>query len=150
MKLLPAFFSVITLVFIGSGCSGETAAPDTHQSQPKQENRVDKKVPSWFLNPNLEGYIGAVGSAPRQKNGSTEMQKRIALIQAKANIAKQIEVYIENELKTQKECSSEQCKSSINTSSTHQSGQMIRNVIQKEEWTDPETGTLYIWVVTRI
>ena len=58
-------------------------------------NFVQAKEPAWIHNPSLGSqYKAAIGCAKKQKN--KEIQKRIAIMNAKAELANQKDLYVED------------------------------------------------------
>ncbi|MFH1961571.1 MAG: hypothetical protein ABIJ30_01650 [bacterium] len=109
--------------------------------------------PIWVYQPNYGVVLGAVGIARKQeKGGSTPVrgyaaQKRLAIIIAQAEIAKQIEVMVNTELQTEKTMINQDYYSKFSSLSRQETQQLIKNAVVKDEWIQPETGDLYIWVV---
>ncbi len=66
------------------------------------------------------------------------------MMQARAAIAREIELFVRNELKMEKECRDKVCRSRMTTRSRQLSQQLITDARVKNEWTDPGTGRLYI------
>ncbi len=100
--------------------------------------------PAWIYQP---GVLGAVGIAKKQEKGGYAAQKRLAIVIAQAELAKQIEVIINTELQTEKTMVNNDYHSRLSSLSKQETQQLIRNAVVKEEWTNPETGELYVWVV---
>ena len=143
------------LIFIFVGCAAPSHPIHSSSKSKIIEETSPKEVPQnnlpkWILEPNIDGYICAVGSAKKQVDGDVSTQKKIALITAKANISKQIEIYIESELTMNKKCSASECQSDMNFKSRQQSMNMIRNIQIKNEWVDPNDKTMYLLVATQV
>ncbi|MFH1096819.1 MAG: hypothetical protein V1749_04920 [Candidatus Desantisbacteria bacterium] len=103
--------------------------------------------PIWVYQPNYGGVLGAVGIAKKQEKGGYVAQKRLAIIIAQAEIAKQIEVMVNTELQTEKTMINQDYYSKFSSLSRQETQQLIKNAVVKDEWIHPETGDLYIWVV---
>lgn len=107
--------------------------------------------PVWLYNPAYEGNLGAVGIAKPQTRGGYEAQKRLALTIAQAELTRQINVLVDGELYTEKTVISksgdEYYRSKLSSLSIQQTQQLIKNAVIKDEWIDPKTGDLYLWVV---
>lgn len=107
--------------------------------------------PIWFYNPNYGGYIGAVGIARKTKNIGYPEQKRLAIMIAQANLSKQLKLLVNAEVYTEKLRISrkdyEEYKSKLKSLSRQESSAYLRNTVVKDEWIDPKTGDLYVWVV---
>ena len=107
--------------------------------------------PVWVYNPNYGGYLGAVGIAKKTQKGGYPQQKKIAIMIANANLAKQINLIINSEVYTEKIRISkkdyEEYKTKLRSLSKHSAKAFLKNTIVKDEWIDPKTGDLYVWVV---
>ena len=97
--------------------------------------------PKWLYTPSLDGVVGAVGYA--KPNEDKKLQRKIALIDAKAKLSETIKIKIENE--TLKSSSSDG-NSSFEKQSTQTSNNLIRNAKVVEEYQDVDGG-LYLWMV---
>jgi hypothetical protein len=75
------------------------------------------------------------------------MTQKVALLTAKANISKQIKIYIANKLLTTKD---NQNNSTLRTTSHQQSTNMIRDIEIVDSYTDKEDNRLYLRVCTPI
>ena len=99
--------------------------------------------PKWLYTPSLDGVVGAIGHA--SPNEDKKLQKKIALIDAKAKLSETIKIKIENE--TLKSSSSDG-KSNFEKKSIQTSDNLVRGAKVKEEYVD-EDGSLYLWLVTK-
>ena len=108
-------------------------------------------LPVWVYNPNYGGYLGAVGIAKKPARGGYPQQKRIAIMIAQSNLAKQIRVLVNAEVYTEKLRISkgdfETYKSKLKSLSKQEANAYLKNTVVKDEWIDPKTGDLYVWVV---
>lgn len=116
-------------------------------------NQASDDYPAWFYNPGLQGYLGAVGSAKKQARGGYAAQKRLAVTIAEAELARQIEVLVNAEVHSTRTVISaeddEFYRTKLKSMSRQESRQFLKNAVVKDEWTDPETGELHIWVVIK-
>lgn len=112
--------------------------------------------PIWFYDPFYDGYLGALGIARKNAaRGGYAGQKRLAKTLARAELAKQIRVFVSTELNTTRTSVSvnskdrvyENYKSTLSTLSVHRAEEVVRDAVIKDEWTDPANGDLYIWLV---
>jgi len=132
--------------------------PEEKKANIPQEKKLSIKTkyplkngyPIWVYNPNYGGYIGAVGIAKKDVGGYTE-QKRIAVMVAQANLAKQIKLLVNSTIYTEKILISkkdyEEYKSKLKSLSKQEAQAYLKNTVVKDEWIDPKTGDLYVWVV---
>lgn len=108
--------------------------------------------PVWFFNPNYDGYLGGVGAAKKSNSqGNYSRQKRLAKMLAQAELSKQIKVIVDTELnleqtKVEKGVASHY-RSKLRTFSKHQSKQILKNAVIKDEWKNPKTDELFVWLV---
>ncbi len=103
--------------------------------------------PIWVYQPDYGGVFGAVGIAKKQEKGGYAAQKRLAVIIAQAELAKQIEVMVNAELQTEKTIVNHDYSSKFSSLSRQETQQLIKNAVVKDEWIQPETGELFVWVV---
>lgn len=105
--------------------------------------------PVWFQNPNHDGYLGALGIAKKQPN--LRAQKLAALRIAQAELAKKIELIVHSEIVLEESLAekglSGEYSSSLRSASIQGTAQLIKDSLVKDQWTDPKTGELYLWVV---
>jgi len=108
-------------------------------------------MPIWVYNPNYGGYLGAVGIAKKLEKGGYPEQKRIAIMIAQSNLAKQIRILVNSEVYTEKLRISKKdyeiYKSKLKSLSKQEAHAYLKNTIVKDQWIDPKTGDLYVWVV---
>ena len=137
MSKIVTIFTTLVLLLV-TGCT----APGPVSVQMNGAT-TSSDLPSWVLNPRIEGYLCGVGTARPQK-ANPSYQRRVAMMQARAEIAREIEIFVRTELAMEKSCRDDACRSRIATRSRHLSRQMIGEATVKDEWKDPENGTLYI------
>ena len=108
--------------------------------------------PSWVQNPNINGYFAtAVGSSKYNHEKGLSYQKRMARIQATAELSKIISVQIDNELeRTSVHSDGTQIKYNIDQKSRHKSNSKLENVEQLDDWLDPVTNDYYILLGMKI
>ncbi|ADD67982.1 hypothetical protein Dacet_1210 [Denitrovibrio acetiphilus DSM 12809] len=107
--------------------------------------------PEWFYTPVYDGYIGAVGIAPKQRSNSLSAQKRVARVQAQKNLAKQIEVLINSDLNVESLSSGtatvESYRQKVTSMTREQADQFLNGFKVMDEWVDPKTDDYYIWMI---
>ncbi|QOY53004.1 hypothetical protein [Candidatus Sulfurimonas baltica] len=136
------YFLIISSILFFSGCVKQKQITVTNSMQVKTIEKNSKPV--WISNPNYKGYNGVVGYAEKQRN--KKLQKKIALITAKARLSAQLNIHVESIVtlySSSKDNTQEVHSSSHQTSSNH-----IQNVIVKDEYIDKD-GALYLWLITK-
>jgi len=121
---------------------------------PRTKYPMVNGMPVWVSNPNYGGVLGGVGVAKRIKGKGYAEQKRLAKQIALADLAKQIEIIVKTELtKVEINIDTRQLeyykKKFSSYSEQEVRSMLIRNAVIEDEWIDPRTGELYIWVVIR-
>jgi len=91
-----------------------------------------------------------VGIAKKTRGGYPQ-QKRTAVAIAQANLAKQIKILVNAEVTTEKinvdTRTLQYYRSKIRSLSKQEAQAYLRNTKVMDEWIDPKTGDLYVWVV---
>lgn len=132
--------SVAAVLLLGCGGAAPKASNEQHVSG----------APSWVLNPDKPGYQSVVASAPRQDWGGHAAQYRVAEMKARQELAQMVRVRVEsiNQYGTEDRAGKVGRSADVETrlqSSVDLSLEAARVI---EEWTDPQSGELYIWLVT--
>lgn len=125
------------------GCSGMV---------PQNASESLREEPAWIANPDKPGFQSVVGSAPKQSWGGHAAQYRVAEMKARQELAQMARLQVESTNRVLIE---------------DRAGKVIRNADVEtrlrssveldleaarviEEWTDPQNGELYIWMVVPI
>ena len=124
------------------------------REEPRSKYPLVNGLPVWVSNPNYGGVLGGVGVAKRIKGKGYAEQKRLAKQIALADLAKQIEVIVKTELtKVELNIDTQRLKYYKKKFSSYSEQEvramLIRNAVVEDEWIDPKTGELYVWVVIR-
>ena len=124
------------------------------RSVPKTKYPIVNGLPVWVSNPNYGGVLGGVGIAKKRPGMGYAEQKRLAKQIALADLAKQIEVIVKTETTSVKVNMDTQrlkyYKSKFESYSEHEvRSLLIKNAVIEDEWVDPQTGDLYVWVVIK-
>ena len=106
------------------------------------------RLPGWVKHPYMEGYWCGIGAADPQKSNPA-YQRRVAMMQAKAEIAREIEVDIRTVLEKEKPCRDEKCRGELSVRSRHRAQQLIGEATIRDEWTDPQNSRLYIRLIVK-
>lgn len=135
-------FAALVAAVLLLGCSGP--APKAGNEKPVSG------APSWVLNPDKPGFQSVVASAPRQDWGGHAAQYRVAEMKARQELAQMVRVRVEstNRYATEDRAGKAGRSADVETrlqSSVDLSLEAARVI---EEWTDPKSGELYIWLVT--
>ncbi|MGD9808448.1 MAG: LPP20 family lipoprotein [Deferribacterales bacterium] len=105
--------------------------------------------PEWFYTPVYDGYVGAVGIAPKQK--SFTAQKRVAKMQAQKNLAKQIEVLVKSEVNVESlgvdSATVQEYRLKVTSLTKEQVDQYLTGFKVQDEWIDEKSGDYYVWMV---
>ena len=139
----------LSLFVVGCGSVNKT----TIQKKPAVKPTIHKVIkttpidntPKWILNPNKANYVCSIGSA---KLTSINEAKKIANIKAKANISKNISIYINSENIAKINCTSKECKKEFNKFSEQQSTNMLTNISVLDEYIDEKNNRYYQRVCT--
>jgi hypothetical protein len=112
--------------------------------------KANKAYPAWVLNPDYPGHIGVVGSAPRQDIGGRDAQYRVATLKARQELAQMIRVHVESTSRTKIEDRRGSATRDLDMETRLRSIEALSldraHVIN--EWVDPESGDLYLFLVT--
>lgn len=124
------------------GCAGTGSKTGGEQAVPG--------APSWVLNPDKAGYVSVVGSAPKQDWGGHAAQYRVAEMKARQELAQMVRVRVESTSKFATEDRAGKVSRSADIETKMQSSVdlSLESARVIEEWTDPKSGELYIWLVT--
>lgn len=117
--------------------------------KPQTKYPMKNGFPVWFFTPVYDGYIGAVGIAP--KGRSITAQKRVAKIQAQKNLAKQIEVLVNTEVKVESlgvdTATVQYYRQKVTSLTKERVDQFLKGFRVQDEWIDEKTGEYYIWMI---
>ena len=150
-KYKKLHLNILLITFL-IGCSSisnkpqDTFSKDKHNNDTKiaKKQSIKYKIPSWLINPNKSDQICAIGTA--NANSGIDM-KKIAFIRAKAEISKQINIYIESQITSSKNSNG---KSIFATSSSHQSTNMLKNIKIVNEYLDKNDNIYYVRACSKI
>jgi len=109
-----------------------------------------KLYPAWVVNPDLPGYTGVIGAAPPQDMGGRDAQYRVAMLKARQELARMIRVQVEARTTTSIEQRGGQATQDYDSEMRLRASQALQldRARVVDEWVDPETGELYIHLVT--
>lgn len=121
------------------------ASPDTRLDSGKFES-----APAWVLNPDKPGYLSVVGSAPKQDWGGRQAQYRVAEMKARQELAQMVRVHVEStsQFAVEDRAGKVSRNADIETKLQSSVDLSLGSARVIEEWSDPQSGELYIWLVT--
>ncbi len=125
-----------------SGCAG---------AGPKAANeKVVSGAPAWVLNPDKPGFTSVVVSAPKQDWGGHAAQYRVAEMKARQELAQMVRVRVEsaNRYATVERAGKVSRNADVETKLQSSVDLSLEAARVAEEWIDPQSGELYLWLVT--
>lgn len=130
---------ILVTVFLAAGCAGT-----------KPFAQAEVSYPAWVLNPDKPGYIGVAAAAPKQERGGREAQYRVAQMKAYQELAQMRRVHVASTNRLTIEDHGGTVTSNLDVKTQLQSNVALGVAEAKviEEWVDPQSGDLYIWLVT--
>jgi len=140
--MVRKIFAAFAVALLLAGCAGSAVKPGGMVA--------GAGSPAWILNPDKPGYQGVVGAAPKQGWGGIEAQRRVALMKARQELAQMVRVQVESTTRTRVEERAGKVSRDADFETKLQSSVSLS--LEKaqviEEWVDPESGELYLWLVT--
>jgi hypothetical protein len=139
--MLQKLLILLAASLLMAGCAG---------SGPKGGPSSGAGSPAWVLNPDKPGYQGVVGSAPKQDWGGREAQYRVALMKARQELAQMVRVQVESTTRSRVEERGGKVTrdADIETKLQSRVALSLEQAQVIEEWVDPQSGELYLWLVT--
>ena len=141
-RILPnsLVFLSVALFLLGCAGAGSKAGGDRQVSG----------APEWVLNPDKSGYVSVVGSAPMQDWGGHAAQYRVAEMKARQELAQMVRVRVEstNKFASEDRTGKVSRNADIETKLQSSVDLSLESARVVEEWSDPKSGELYIWLVT--
>jgi len=117
--------------------------------KPQAKYPIKNGFPVWFYTPVYDGYIGAVGIAPKQR--SYTAQKRVARMQAQKNLAKQINVLVKSEVSVESlgvdSATVQYYRQKVTSLTREEVDQYLTGFKVQDEWIDEKSGEYYMWMV---
>lgn len=130
----------VALLLLGCAAAGTKTSGD----------KPGSGAPAWVLNPEKSGYISVVGSAPKQDWGGHAAQYRVAEMKARQELAQMVRVRVEstNRYATEDRGGKVSRGADVETRLQSSVDLSLESARVIEEWMDPQSGELYIWLVT--
>lgn len=145
IRLKSVLLTLLTLLLFSACAKQEQLAVAGVGEETKQKPLVKiSNMPEWVNYPDSGGRVGVVGYAKQQK--SKGLQKKIALITAKARLSERLKINVDDIVTLQ--YSSKDNKEELHSFSRQTSSNLIRHVIVKDEYVDSD-GVLYLWLITQ-
>ena len=152
MKKVLLFVSIVGMLMVG--CSSKEVKPAPVKEVKESAKVTTKKssiydeAPEWFFDPSVAGGIGAVGSAKLGKAGM-QFAKTEAMAQARAEIARTMELQVKDMVKTYAETVTNANDEAVGKVSTQVSKQVANQTLsgstQKGIWiTDTDVYVLVV------
>ena len=132
-------YTIALMAIFFNGCQNGNLLVVKEQIENKK--KISNELPNWILNPQKNNRICSVGSS---KITNIDETKKIALITAKSNISKDINIHIQTQLTKQLNCNSKECKKSFKSFSEQQASNMINNISISDEHIDKSKNRYYI------
>ena len=124
---------VFTILLAFSGCS---------QSKPVSQNIK----PSWTINPNDGGKIGAVGVCSRTHDQKISTQRKLAITRALEELSLQQGVKVQMSIDKKEHVHNDKLNTSIGVESSFQTSNTVTAHVESA-WQNESTSELYIWMV---
>jgi len=138
-KLYGSLFAIL-LTFVG--CNSQP----TPQNSAEATNVSENSEPSWILNPNQGGKIGAVGSAMRTYDQKLSSQRKLAITRALDELSLQKGVKVNMSLLKQDVYKNDRGSSSMDVNASYKTNNKISAHIEAV-YKDKLSGELFIWMV---
>lgn len=140
--MLRNFVSVLVATLLLLGCAGA--------GQKAGDAGTIPGAPAWVMNPDKPGYTSVVASAPKQDWGGHAAQYRVAQMKARQELAQMVRVRVEsvNRSGTEDRAGTVSRSGDVETRVQSSVDLILEAARVIEEWTDPQSGELYIWLVT--
>ena len=106
-------------------------------------NSYCSELPDWIINPEENGMICDIGSSKT----NSQQSKRIAIISAKSNISKKINIYIENQTLLYKNNNSTK---EFTTQSKQTSNNLIKKTFISDEYEDTKNHIYYVRICSKL
>lgn len=114
------------------------------------EQLAPSQPPAWIHSPDKPGYLSVVGSAQKQEWGGRDAQYRVALMKARQELAQIIRTQVSSSSQVKTEERDGKVTRDVDIELKLQSSVDMQLDAARviEEWSDPQTGNLYIWLTT--
>jgi hypothetical protein len=114
-------------------------------TQPENEPLKCKERP-WMLNPNINGKLGAVGSAMQTYDQKTSTQRKLAITRALDELSLQQGVDVTLSMQKNELVENERATTKIDSASSYETKTSVSAHIQ-DACKDNYTGEFFVWMV---
>ena len=135
-KIVGFSFIVISVFF---GCN-------SNPTPSKGQGVYSPSAPSWILNPNQNGKIGAVGSAMRTYDQKLSTQRKLAITRALDELSLQKGVKVNMRLLKEDVYKNNRGSSTMDVNSSYKTNNSISAHIEAV-YQDKLSGELFVWMV---
>lgn len=132
----------ILICFLFAACASKENLRQSSNSQIAKKN-----FPHWIEQPELKNHVTVVSSAMPQKMGGLEGQRRAALLRARAQLAKDVRVFVSKSLHIEKASQHSEAKVTQKLTTRATELQQLDGAKINAEWIDPDSKELFIWYV---
>ncbi len=139
--MIKVFSYLLFISLIVVGC-GSQPAP----SQKIKNLDAEGSTPSWILNPNIDGKVGAVGSAMRTYDQKLSSQRRLAITRALDELSLQKGVKVNMSLLKEDVYKNNRGSSIMDVNASYKTDNKISAHIEAV-YKDKLSGELFIWMV---
>ncbi|QSZ42696.1 hypothetical protein GJV85_11430 [Sulfurimonas aquatica] len=126
--------TLLFLVLFLVGCNSQPA-PSSNNAKP-----------SWIMNPNQDGKIGAVGVANRTYDQKPSSQRKLAITRALDELTLQQGVDVSLNIDKRNTVVNDKSSLTMDTKSSYSASSSVTAHIEKV-WQNKMTNELYIWMV---
>ena len=127
--------SLIFVLVMFAGCA----------SQPAPSSYVVQE-PSWVMNPNQDGKIGAIGVAAKTYDQKLSTQRKLAITRALDELTLQQGVRVEMNMDKREVLSNDRSTVNVDAKSTYSAASTVTAHIE-DVWKNKISDELYIWMV---
>lgn len=133
-------FNLIFLFLFVAGCSSSSQNISASLEQKDYNN-----TPPWIVNPNKKNQICSIGSVPIQVDEKINIS--IAILRAKANISKEISIYVDSQSESIKNSHG---KSEFSNLTSLQSTNLLKNIKIIDTYIDTINNMYYLRACSKL
>ncbi len=140
---------MITSLLFACSSSAPVVKPEpttkkvTSTTVEKPEQPATKDYPHWFKSPHLDNHICVIGSAGQQRWGGQQAQYLAAMEDAQ----RRLEDEFKNHQQAMQKLKNKTASVVDQDIDEKIKKLLLHKAIVKDEWNDPKTGQLYLWLV---